>query len=223
MPGSGFDALVRGAQCDEDLAPVSTPAGNSFVSELAVRGADAGKILIQRLILGGDLVGIGLGIKLPPQPRALGRRSLPHRIDPGVLAEVAQQVQHLIEVGNHPGLRERDQGRVGALGGPLADHELQLAQRDAVRRQPDNLALDRAAAAEPQRVVVDDFLLLVQHVKRDRCRTGEIISFDVSEERVGAIAHGTAGVEDHGKRIGSTAPAGSLVGENRGGGGPLGE
>src|SRR3954471_22757203 len=63
---SRLDALIRRAEGDEYFTPISAPAGHAFISEAGIRTGDPPKVLVERLVLGRDLVGIGLGVELPP-------------------------------------------------------------------------------------------------------------------------------------------------------------
>ena len=155
------------------------------------------------------------GVELPPHARALRLGRLPHRAHLVVVPEVAQEVQHFVEVGDHPGLGERDQGRDLALAPPCPDRQLQLAERDAVRRQPDDLALDLVAPAEAELVLVDDVALLVHHFERDGGRLGVAVALDVGEQRVAAVAHGPSRVEHQVHRIGQVPPPRRLIREDR--------
>ena len=71
------------------------------------------------------------------------------------------------------------------------------------------------AAAEAELVLVDDVLLLVEHLEGDGGGLGEPVALDVGEERVAAVPHGAARVEDQVERIGQVPPPRRLVREDR--------
>ena len=94
---------------------------------------------------------------------------------------------------------------------------------DAVGGEADDLALHFPAPAEPERVAVDHVLLLVEHLERHLGRLGGAVALDVGEQGVAAVAHGAAGVEHQGDRIGEASPPRGLIGEDGGGVGRLAE